>query len=84
MHTYAREIAARCSIRHHLGMDDEPERTEELEIEQADRETSEREMAEQDPTEAGTAVHDRRAEKAAYLKQKLAERAESERSRGED
>lgn len=61
-------------------MDDESERTEELEIEQADRETAERKMAEDEPTDAGTAVHDRRADKAAYLKEKLAERAESERA----
>lgn len=65
-------------------MDDQREKTEELEIEQADRVTAERKMAEDEPTDAGTAVHDRRADKAAYLKQKLAERAESERESGRD
>jgi len=60
-------------------MDDELDKTEEMEIQQADRETAERTMADDDPTDAGTAVHDRRADKAAYLKEKLAERAESER-----
>ena len=60
-------------------MADGADETQELEIEQADRETAERSMAKDDPTDAGTAVHDRRADKAAYLKEKLAERAESER-----
>ena len=58
------------------------EQTEELKIDQADRETAERRMAEEEPTDAGTAIHDRRADKAAYLKEKLAERAESERDAG--
>jgi len=58
---------------------DEDDRTEELEIQQADRESAERRRADDDPTEAGTATHVRRAEKAAYLKEKLAERAASER-----
>jgi hypothetical protein len=65
-------------------MADDADKTEEMEIQQADRETAERSMADGDPTEAGTAVHDRRADKAAYLKQKLAERAESERRAARD
>jgi hypothetical protein len=65
-------------------MADGADETEELEIEQGDRETAERAMADDDPTEAGTAVHDRRADKAAYLKEKLAERAESERKAERD
>ena len=65
-------------------MADGADETEELEIKQADRETAERSMAEDDPTDAGTAVHDRRADKAAYLKEKLAERAESERKAERD
>jgi hypothetical protein len=65
-------------------MADDADKTEEMEIQQADRETAERSMADEDPTEAGTAVHDRRADKAAYLKQKLAERAESERRAARD
>ena len=60
-------------------MADGADETEEMKIEQADRETAERSMAEDDPTDAGTAVHDRRADKAAYLKEKLAQREESER-----
>ena len=65
-------------------MSDSPHETEEMKIEQADRETAERAMAADDPTEAGTAQHDRRADKAAYLKEKLAEREESEREAEED
>ena len=53
-------------------------------IGQAEREAAERAMASDDPTEAGTAQHDRRADKAAYLKEKLAERAESEREADDD
>lgn len=62
-------------------MSDRPEsdETRELRREQALRETRERELAEKDPTEAGTQTHDRRAAKAEYLKQKLAERERSER-----
>ena len=62
-------------------MNDKPEseQTREMRIVQADREARERELAEKDPTEAGTQTHDRRAAKAEYLKQKLAERERSER-----
>jgi hypothetical protein len=64
-------------------MDDERDRekhqTEEMRLEQADRETRERELADVDPTKAGTQTHERRAAKAEYLKQKLAEREKSER-----
>jgi hypothetical protein len=60
-------------------MDEQRRETEELKAEQGERETSERELAEQEPSDEATAVHERRAEKHAYLKEKLAERAESER-----
>jgi hypothetical protein len=60
-------------------MDDERHETEELESEQSELEDRERRLAEDEPTEDGTAVHERRADKHAYLKEKLAERAESER-----
>jgi hypothetical protein len=60
-------------------MDDERHETEELKAEQGEREESERRLAEEEATEDGTAVHERRAEKHAYLKEKLEERAESER-----
>ena len=60
-------------------MDDERHKTEELKVEQSEREERERKPAENEPSEDGTAVHERRADKHAYLKEKLAERAESER-----
>lgn len=58
--------------------DDEPD-TSELRRAQRDRETSER-AAEADAEEpAERRQHKRRADKAAYLKEKLAERERSER-----
>jgi hypothetical protein len=60
-------------------MSDDPHETEEMKVEQRQREEHERRLADEDPTDAGTAVHDRRAEKHAYLKEKLAEREQSER-----
>ena len=60
-------------------MDEEPT-TEELRVEQSHREAAERERAEEAPTEEATEQHERRAEKADYLREKLDERAEAERS----
>ena len=56
---------------------EDPE-TEELQIEQVQRELCERKQAEEAdlPTEERT--HERRADKHAYLREKLAERARSE------
>ena len=53
-------------------------KTEEMQLEQLQRERSERDQADEavDPTEGRT--HERRAERAAYLREKLAERARSE------
>ncbi len=53
-------------------------KTEELQVAQRDRERAEREQAREseDPTETHT--HERRAERHAYLREKLCERAESE------
>jgi len=58
-------------------MNDDP-KTEELRVAQAGREEAERSRAEaaEEPEEAGT--HARRADKAAYLREKLEERAEAE------
>jgi hypothetical protein len=53
--------------------------TQELRVRQARREQEERRQADDDPTEEGTEKHERRAEKADYLKRKLEERARSER-----
>ena len=53
--------------------------TQRLREEQAEREAAEREGAAGTATEEGTAQHERRADKAEYLKEKLRERAEAER-----
>ena len=60
-------------------MDEDPT-TEELRLEQTEREEVERLRAEEAPSEDATDQHERRAEKAEYLREKLEERAESERS----
>jgi hypothetical protein len=52
--------------------------TEELRVEQVVRERHERAAARDAPVEEEAEQHDRRAERAAYLKAKLDERAESE------
>ena len=56
-------------------------KTEELRIEQVKRERSEREQADEAPEVAESRTHRRRAERAAYLKRKLDERARSEEER---
>jgi len=53
--------------------------TQELRLEQLKRESEERLRADEDPTDDGTEQHERRAERAEYLRQKLEERAEAER-----
>ncbi len=64
-------------------MIDEPEpTTQELRLEQIQREREEHANAEQAPTEAGERAAQRRADKAAYLREKLEERAEAEREAG--
>jgi hypothetical protein len=59
--------------------DDDPT-TQQLRAVQADREVQERERAEQAPTDTEQLAAVRRADKAAYLKEKLEEKAKSERS----
>jgi SAM-dependent methyltransferase len=54
--------------------------TEELRAEQLARERAERELAQDPPQEEETAQHERRADKAKYLREKLEERAESEQA----
>jgi hypothetical protein len=54
-------------------------KTEELKVVQTEREAAEREQAETAIDEDEAAQHERRADKARYLKEKLEERAESER-----
>jgi hypothetical protein len=58
-------------------------KTEELKVIQSEREVAEREQAESALDEDEAAQHDRRADKARYLKEKLEERAESERQLAE-
>ncbi len=53
--------------------------TEELKIVQLEREGAERKRARTSLDETEAAQHERRAEKAGYLAEKLEERAESER-----
>jgi hypothetical protein len=57
---------------------DEPD-TEELKQTQLEREQAERRRAETVPDDDEAAQHERRADKARYLAEKLEERAESER-----
>ena len=56
--------------------------TEELRLDQLARERSERDRAQQAPDPEEAEQHDRRADKAAYLREKLEERARSEREAG--
>ncbi len=61
-----------------LGMHEEQE-TEELKKLQLQREADEQERARSAPDEEETAQHERRADKARYLREKLEQRAASER-----
>jgi hypothetical protein len=63
-------------------MDEDPT-TRELRREQIERESRERGEAEETELEDDTAQHERRANKAAYLREKLEERAEAERRKGD-
>ena len=58
--------------------DREDPTTRELRIRQAERESLERRQAEKADTDEETEEHARRAEKAAYLREKLEERADAE------
>jgi hypothetical protein len=60
-------------------MAEEQHKTEELKIVQADREATEREAAESAIDEDEAAQHERRADKARYLREKLEQREQSER-----
>ncbi|HUB05249.1 MAG TPA: hypothetical protein VMA76_09260 [Solirubrobacteraceae bacterium] len=57
----------------------EEHKTEELKIVQAGREAAERDAAESAVDEDEVAQHERRADKARYLREKLEQREESER-----
>jgi hypothetical protein len=58
--------------------DGEDPTTRELRIRQAEREEEERRQADSAPSEDETEEHERRADKAAYLREKLEERADAE------
>jgi hypothetical protein len=60
-------------------MTEEDPTTQELRIKQRQREDAERESAGESPLEDDTAQHERRADKAGYLAEKLEERARAER-----
>jgi hypothetical protein len=64
-------------------MSDADPKTEELKATQVERERAERERADTVPDDDEAAQHERRADKARYLAEKLEERAESERRREE-
>ena len=57
-------------------------KTEEMRLEQLRREHVEREQADEATDSHEAVSHERRAERAAYLKEKLEERARSEDERG--
>lgn len=78
-----RALVNRLSWRYVAWMGDEQHKTEELKIVQVEREAAEREQAESALDEDEAAQHERRADKARYLKEKLEERAESERQQDE-
>ena len=71
----------RCRLRwrYVLRMADEQHRTEELKVIQTEREAEERERAESARDDDEAAQHERRADKARYLREKLEEREQSER-----
>jgi hypothetical protein len=62
-------------------LEDQEPTTQELRRVQRDREASEREAARTAPTEDAERAHERRADKAAYLEEKL---ADQQRAREED
>jgi len=57
-------------------------KTEEMRLEQLQKERAERSQAEDSNEPAEEKTHDRRADRAAYLKEKLDERARSEDESG--
>ena len=73
----AREAKSPGSLRHVASEPDE-ETTQQLRAVQSEREQDERERAEQAPTDTEQLAAVRRADKAAYLKDKLDEQAESQ------
>jgi hypothetical protein len=69
-----------ASLRVMPAPDDDHPTTQELRVQQSERELQERAHAEQAASAPEQRAAQRRADKAAYLKDRLAEQAESERS----
>ena len=65
-------------------MHDEDPTTQELRVRQMKREEDARMTSDRAPEDEDTSQFDRRADKAAYLKKKLEERAESERKAADE
>ena len=63
-------------------MSEEDPITEELRLDQLQRESAEHERAQSSLDEEEAEQHERRAEKASYLREKLEERAQAEREAG--
>ena len=63
-------------------MDGDEPTTQDLRLGQLRREREEREQAARSETDASESAHERRADKAAYLRGKLAERERAERDAG--
>lgn len=63
-------------------MGDEDPQTGQMRAIQREREQAERQHAQDAPTEEDTQTHQRRADKAEYLKEKLRERGEAEADTG--
>jgi hypothetical protein len=61
---------------------DEDLTTQELKVRQLQREEEERRRAKEADTDDGTGSHQRRADKAEYLREKLEEREKAERDAG--
>lgn len=64
-------------------MEEDPT-TQELRVDQLRRELAERDNAEQAPTDDAAETHAKRADKNAYLRRRLEERAEAERKADRD
>ena len=64
-------------------MEEDPT-TQELRVSQLRRESAERDRAEQAPTDEAAEAHARRAQKNAYLRERLEDRAEAERDAAQD
>jgi hypothetical protein len=63
-----------------LAVPDDPLTTQELKVRQLQREEKERRRAAEADTDEGTGSHQRRADKAEYLRERLEEREKAERA----